>query len=77
MLDSFGWLLRVAEIGKIEATILSTNEGRIAVCFRGHLGSVEKGRAINQVVCNYHDTGERADRTTSRSYADNPATGVV
>lgn len=47
MLDSCRWVFRVAEIGKIEATILLTIEGRIAVRFRWHLGSVEQWRKVS------------------------------
>ena len=66
MFDPFGWLFRVAEIRKIEATILFPIEGRIAVRFRWHLGSVEERRTVSYLVCDHHNRRERTRRTTSR-----------
>src|SRR5712691_8535380 len=67
----------VEKIRKIEATILFSIEGRIAVCFRWHLGSVEQRRTVCYLMCDHHDRSERTRRTASRSNAGYAADGII
>jgi hypothetical protein len=56
------------QVGLEPTTLWFTVEGRIAVCIRWHLGSVEQRRTISYLVCDHHDRSERTRRNTSRSY---------